>query len=141
MEMSLLHKPYPVPERDYSILSTLDSFCLLAEVEDELAQDTTIDTVLDFKVLRDEDYYMDNEDAQPIGERYYDIKYIRETRLKNVIASEWSLMYGPRSLKTYFKYFPEANPDSHVKVFLIESLKYDLKQLNRQYTNPTKFGR
>jgi len=139
----MFHSELPVPESDYQIFGRYKVFCILADPENPFCKTTQLETSIQLQVYEDENFFeREVEPNQPVkSTQFYDVRYIRDTRLKDILRPEWQLMWGPQDIETFLEVHPKIKPSTPVKVFCLEKVKHDLRQLNRQYLNPSKFGR
>ena len=134
-----------VPESHYKILKTMGNFCILLDPKSERAKKYSVESSIKLDVYADHDYAEDDDDDEqikPIGSHFYDIFYLREVRAKHVLKKEWEIMYGPQDLEAFLHMFKkrEWNRDTVIKICHFQPVKYDLRELKREY-NPTKYGR
>ena len=129
-----------IPVSDFNILKSLGAFCLLQKPDSSFCKEIDMDVSVKIKILSDQDYY--EEDAMhPTEIAFFDIQYIRTTRVKGIVKPEWSIMYGPQNIPQYLRQNSKETIDTIVNIVCLNPISYDLKQLRKEYRNPTSYGR
>jgi hypothetical protein len=129
-----------IPESDFNVLKSLGAFCLLQNPESKFCKEIDIDSSVKVKILADEDFF-DEPQGEPTDIAFFDIQYIRTTRIKNIIKPEWKIMYGPQNIPQYLRYNPKESINSVVNIVYLDPISYDLKQLRKEYRDPSIYGR
>lgn len=132
----------PVRSREFRTLLQLPSFTLVVPSSSVLYDKLGLNTLMTLLMYTEDDYEelgQGNIDVRDNvrATQNYDVLYIRECRLKDVVKSEWAKHYGPPTAD----YFIKAGDglftiDSIVKVVNFEKHSYDLGSLNRDYERP-----
>lgn len=132
----------PVRSREFRLLRQLPSFTLVLPNTSSFLEKLGIDTLVSLLVYNEHDYEelgMGNVDVRNNVRaiQNYDVMYIRECRLKDVVRSEWAKNYGPPGSQEFIEAGDGMfNVDSVVKVVNFEKHNYDLASLNRDYEQP-----
>ena len=134
------HKVLRIPVSDYELLKQVSLFCIIQDPESEFSKQTSLETLLKLSIQDDEDWFED-EEAPEVYQKFYDVNYVRECRLRHVMPQEWKLMYGPRSMTTFQAYNHIDDINKPVKLYCFQRIEHDLKQLRQEYLDPVKYGR
>lgn len=132
----------PVRSREFKILRGMPSFTIVVPSSSALFQKLGIETLMTLRAYTDTDYEelgLGNPDVRDNFKAAinYDVLYIRECRLKDVIGAEWSKHYGPPTPRDFILASDGLfSIDTIVKVVNFEKHAYDLGSLNRDYERP-----
>jgi hypothetical protein len=129
----------PLPFSEYQVLNGIKSFNMIYPLEHRLSMRIRIDMVVRAIAFDDEDYssFANNEitieEMEPVGGKFLELAYIRETSLRGVTQFEWDNNYGPGNMKNYPSYMSQITPDSYVKIISLRSPSYSLNNFNKRY--------
>ena len=133
-----------VPIGHLKVMSGTKGFCLLLDPSDP-ENNVSLDTLYKIYGIADGVPIEIEEDGEPklpiIGAGNFDVKYIRETRVKDIAKVEWERNYGWMTTKQLLEHDPSKSLDSAIKICYLTPVKHDLQSLRRQYRNPSRYGR
>jgi hypothetical protein len=142
-----MHTDFTVPKTEYDYIDVLPVFCLVLNPEAGFAKSTNLTSSFKLNVFSDDDFLNDcTEEKNILTSEYYDVIYLRDTRLRNITKKEWDTNYGAKNVSQYKNLHHLKNKkrildDEIVKVICLKKISYDLNDLNHGYKNPKKYGR
>jgi len=124
----------PVPYSQVEAL-TGNKYSILIANEDSVLFDSSVLTLVK-AVVYDDVYYDQEDELDPQKQMFsfnMDIRYIRETRLQDVVKGEWEMSCGPADIEEFLKHYEDVNPYSIVKVLALQPVSYDLRALRKSF--------
>lgn len=122
----------PVPYSQVEVF-TENKYSILITGEESVLFNSSVSTLVK-AVVYDDAYYDAEDELDPDKQMFsfnMDIRYIRETRLQDVVAGEWEMSCGPDSLEEFLDHYDDTNPSTIVKVLALQPVNYDLKSLRK----------
>lgn len=123
----------PIPRELFAYWSNCSEICVVltrAEFDTHKVRAENPARVL---MYEDADYQAANWKKPPILQRYYEVSYIRECRLKDVQAFEWKSSPVWSDGEEFCTFHDGIDMDDFVKVVLVCPLHYSLRELNESY--------
>lgn len=95
-----------------------------------------LDTIIRAIIISDDEFAelkegLPLDQCTPLGKIYYNVDYIRLTRLRNVTSKEWN--YSTYINQENFSKSWSRNPNSSVRIISLNKEKLSLKELNKYY--------
>lgn len=105
----------------------------------QFLKDVQVDSLIRMVIYEDEDLIKvmtGKGKVESRGTEFFDVRYIRHCRAKDVNELEWDAAQGFYSLE-HFLHYTKGSPDDIVKVVCLNKLHYSLRALNLEYGRNT----
>jgi hypothetical protein len=130
----------PVSLTDYKTLKNRPSFTIIVPSDSIVGESLTMSTlvnVLAFSLTDLEKLKVsDSKGVSCLAKSGYDINYIRECALRNVVSWEWKDNHGPSCVEDFI--YATENPitlDDYVKIIFVKKQIVSLQELNKKYAS------